>query len=343
MTIKILLIGNFAPPFEEENLHNISLLNRLEQDGHTCTVLNTSENPSHDRRFIDSKSVPGFVISLFNHCRGKDVVHFATKGYLRVGLLKLMASVFTGKLFGTKTVITFHSEFFSVLGQMRSPFGGTQTLNSTFYLVDKIIYNDQDTYDVASMYRKKPNFELVPSFIHLPDEMPSGPEQLVNKKSTVVFSNIIKDSFAFDILTEMLANHQVTSDTAIVISLSEKHSSKLRPLIEEAGRDLKDNIIYLDQDDIQTMLLAFSKAAIIIRPMSCDGETFFKEFSVSVKKIIRLNNKLYFPGGLVLVKEGKTARMCVDIINTMINSKAETIPGPEEEDPYMRLKHIYEE
>ncbi len=341
--MQILLIGNFAPPFEEENLHNISLLNKLKSDGHSCTVLNISKNPSFDSTFINTNSIPDFVIKLFTHCRDKDIVHFSTKGYLRVGLLKLMASIFAGKLFRAKTVITFHSEFFSVLGQMRSPFGGTQTLNTTFYLVDKIIYNDQDTYNVASMYRKKPNFELIPSFVHLPDEITSAPDRLANRKRAIVFSNIIKDSFAFEILTELLANHPVSSETAIVISLPENNTSETKHLILEAGKGLTEGIVFIEQNDIQSMLSVFSKAAVMIRPMSCDGETFFKEFSVSIKEIRRLNNDLYFPGGLVLVKEGNTARMCVNIINTMITSEAGEIPELHGEDPYIRITRIYKE
>ncbi len=54
--MKILLIGNFAPPYEEENLHNLSLFNRLTDDGHQCTVINISANPSAVEGFIDNIS-----------------------------------------------------------------------------------------------------------------------------------------------------------------------------------------------------------------------------------------------------------------------------------------------
>jgi hypothetical protein len=345
--MRILLIGNFAPPYEEENLHNLSLLNRLENDGHQCTVLNTSENPSGNPKFMDTKSVPGFAFKLLRHCRKKDVVHFMTKGYLRVGLLKLMASIFIGKLYRLKTVVTFHSELFSILGQMRSPFGGTQTLHTSLFLVDRIIYNDRDTYEVASMYRKKSNFELLPSFVHVPEKKEESPSKvqtkLQDKENVIMFTNVKYPSYVFNILMSLIHDNPFPPETGIVISFSEKPASKFHRIIEESGRKLSDNIIFIEPDDLESTLLAFSKADMIIRPLSCDGETFFERFSASAAKTFRKNNSIYFPGGLVFVKEGRTADMCVKIISTMLSAEPAGIPEVNSIDPYVRIKQIYQE
>ena len=345
--MRVLLIGNFAPPYEEENLHNLSLLNSLESDGHQCTVLNISVNPSDNKEIINTKSVPDFAFKLLHHCRKKDVVHFLTKGYLRVGLLKLMASIFMGKLFRLKTVITFHSELFSILGQMRSPFGGTQTLNTSFFLADKIIYNDRDTYDVASMYRKKSNFELVPSFVHVPQEKENTSSQVLKdlqeKEKVIMFTNVKYPSYVFNMLLSLTNNNPFPPEIGIVISFSEKPASKFHRIIEDTGGNLSDSLIFIEADDLQSTLLAFSKAEIIVRPLSCDGETFFERFSASAAKTLRSNGNIYFPGGLVFVKEGRTADMCLNVIDTMISTEAADIPELKTADPYTRIKQIYEE
>jgi len=345
--MQILLIGNFAPPYEEENLHNLSLLNRLENDGYHCTVLNISVNPANNDKIIDTKSVPDFALKLLHHCRKKDVIHFLTKGYLRVGLLKLMASIFAGKLFHLKTVITFHSELFSILGQMRSPFGGTQTLNTSFFLADKIIYNDKDTYDVALMYRKKSNFELLPSFVHVPQEKEQNSSQtkrkLHEKEKVIMFTNVKYPSYVFNILMSLIDNNPFPPETGIVISFSEKPASKFQHIIEEAGSKLSDSLIFIEPDDLDSTLLAFSKTQILVRPLSCDGETFFERFSASTAKTFKLNDNIYLPGGFVLVKEGKTADMCLNVINAILSSKPAGIPELKSADPYKRIKQIYEE
>ncbi len=345
--MRILLIGNFAPPYEEENLHNLSLFNRLENEGHPCTVLKIYGNPANNEKIINTKSVPDFARKLLSHAMKKDVVHFLTKGYLRVGLLKLMASIFIGKLFRIKTVVTFHSELFSILGQMRSPFGGTQTLNTSFFLVDKIIYNDRDTYEVASMYRKKSNFELVPSFVHVPDETPKNGssvlKKLQEKENVIIFSNVTYPSYVFNILMGLINANPLPPETGIVMSFSEKPVSKFHRIIEDTGGALSESFIFVEPDDLQATLLSYSKAEIIIRPLSCDGETFFERFSASVKKTFRSNGNIYFPGGLVFVKEGKTANMCVNIINTMLSTETAEIPELKTGDPYTRIKQIYEE
>jgi len=346
-TMRILLIGNFAPPYEEENLHNLSLLNRLEADGHQCTVLNISQNPANNEKIIDTKGMPDFARKLLHHCRKKDVVHFLTKGYLRVGLLKLMASIFVGKLFRLKTVITFHSELFSILGQMRSPFGGTQTLNTSFFLVDKIIYNDRDTYEVASMYRKKSNFELIPSFVHVPQEKQENSSKAIkklrDKEKVIMFTNVKYPSYVFNILMSLINNNPFPPETGIVISFSERPVSKFHRIIEDTGSKLSDSLIFIEPDDLSATLLAFSKTEIIIRPLSCDGETFFERFSASAAKAFRSNSNIYFPGGLVFIKEGRTADMCVNVINTMLSTEPAEIPELKTAEPYTRIKQIYKE
>ena len=343
--MKILLIGNFAPPYEEENLHNISLLYRLEKDGHKCTVINISEEPSGDKKFIEAKSFPAFMARVVRHSFNKDVVHFLTKGYLRVGLLKLMMSIFFGRLFRAKTIVTFHSELFSILGQMRSPFGGTQTLLTSFLIADKIIFTDKDTYEVAAVYRRKPNFELVPSFVHVPEEVMNNESlsltRLKSKEKVIIFSNVKYPSFIFDTVMDLVTAYHLPSDIGIVISLSEKPSAKYQHVIADSGRAVTESLIFVESNNIQAMLMAFSKADIIIRPLSCDGTTYFESFALSVKKLIRSEANIYFSGGLVLVKEGKISKMCVNIFNSMLSSKAVAVPELEAGDPYTRIMDFY--
>ncbi|HDH05140.1 MAG TPA: glycosyltransferase family 1 protein [Nitrospirae bacterium] len=345
--MRILLIGNFAPPYEEENLHNLSFLKKLEEDGHECSVINISENPSNEEKIVDAKSLPVFVLKLLRNCRKKDVVHFSTKGYLRLGLLKLMTSILVGKFFRIKSIITFHSELFSILGQMRSPFGGTQTLFTTFFFADKIIFADRDTYNVATMYMKKSNFELIPSFIYTPEDIKENEsltlKKLKDKEKVIVFANVKYPSFLFEILQELLTNYPLPSGAGIVISLSEKPAGKLQHAIEETGRGLADNLVFIAPDDIRSILTACSRADIILRPLSCEGATYFESFSVSVRKTMHSGNYIYFPGGLVFVREGKTAEMCVKIINTLLSAEPDTIPELKAEDSYKKIIKIYQE
>lgn len=343
--MKLLLIGNFAPPYEEENLHNLSLLGRLEGDGDECTVINISANRSTDKRFINAGSFIDFTLKLFRHCPGKDIIHFSTKGYLRLGLLKLMTSILFGKIFRLKTFITIHSELFSIQGQMRSPVGGRQTLFTSFTLADKIICADKDTYNVASMYMRKSNFVMVPSSVHIPEgiktEDNSVLKKIRNKEKVIVCTNVKYPSFLFEILNEIASGYPLPSDVCMVISLSDKSSAKIQHVLEETGKDLSDNLVFIDPDDLQTTLAAFARANIVIRPLSCDGTTFFEDFSVSVRKLQHANGDIYFPSGLIFVKEGETAEMCVCIINTMLCVESGPMPEFRAGDSYQKMRELY--
>jgi hypothetical protein len=344
--MRILLIGNFAPPFEEENLQNISLYNKLLEDGHECSVINISGNPSSDRRFIDTDGSIDYFSKLITHGRKKEVIHFSTKGYLRVGLLKLMLSIFVAKVYGARSIITFHSELFSILGQMRSPFGGTQTLFTSFFLADRIMFADKDTLDVAAMYKKKPNFELVPSFVYAPDKIINEESdisvRLKDKNKVIMFANPVHASFVSEILRELLTGLPLPPATGIVISLPEGSESSFRRETEEIASSLKSNLVFIKPDDVESTLAALSRADMIVRPLSCDGQTFFESFTLSARTISRSGSFIYFPAGTVLVKEGSAAGLCAKIFNTMLSEEPAPPDGFKTGGPCEEIIRIYQ-
>ncbi len=341
--MRILLIGNFAPPYEEESLNNICLLRRLHGEGHECMVINISGNPPREKEFIHSKGYIDFVLKLIRYAWKRDVIHFSTKGYLRLGLLKLMTSILVGRFFRARTVITIHSELFSIMGQMRSPVGGRQTLFTSFAFAHKIICADRDTYDVASIFKRRHNLVLIPSFICIPDETKVRESKLLNKlkdkKRVIVFSNLQYPSFLFEVLDNLL-NLSLSPDIGIIISISEKPSVKLQHVIEEKARRLSKNLIFVESDDILSSIEAYRKADLILRPLSCEGKTFFLSFTISIKKPVYIGEYIYFPNSLLFVKEGETANLCAHITNQLLAEKIEYMP--QLEDFYKRIKEIYE-
>ncbi|MBC8412733.1 MAG: glycosyltransferase [Nitrospira sp.] len=344
--MNILLIGNFAPPYEEENLYNFSLLRKLEEDGHTCSVINISETNARDKSFTNASQFFDFVMKLMKMARNKQVVHFNSKGYLRLGLMKLCMSVLIGKMFKAKTFVTIHAELFSIQGQMRSPVGGRQTLFTAFTNATRIISSDQDTYNTASMYMQKSNFDLIPSFLYAPKSLKGSPkaiEAMDKKDKLIIISNIGYPSLVYNILHELVTSYPLPENTGVVVSLADKPTAKLQHAIEEDGKDMLNNLIFIEPDDLETMLIAYSKADIVLRPLSCDGLTFFEEFALSVKKIQQAGEYVYFPSGLVFVKEGLAAELCVCIINTLLCVETGPAPEVEGESSYLKLKQLYEE
>lgn len=343
--MRILLIGNLASPYEEESLNNISLLKRLQSDGHECMAINISENPPGEKGFIHSKGYIDFVLKLIRHAWKMDVIHFSTKGYLRLGLLKLMTSILVGRFYGARTVITLHSELFSIMGQMRSPVGGRQTLFTSFAFAHKIICEDRDTYEVANIFKRKHNLVIVPSFICIPDEMKARESRLLNKlkdkKKVIVFSNLQYPSFLFDVMDNLL-NLSPDPDIGIIISISEKPSVKLQHVLEEKARRLSRNLIFVENDDILSSIEAHSRADLILRPLSCEGKAFFSGFTASIKRPIHTGEYIYFPNSILFIKEGEVANLCAHTIYQILMEKIDYFPRTEVEDFYRRIKEIYE-
>jgi len=342
--MKILLIGNFAPPYEEESLHNLSLFKRLTGEGHQCTVLNISANPSTVDGFLDNISYTAFIMKVLRHGFGKDAVHFLTKGYTRPGLMKMVTAIFLSRLMFVRPFITLHPELFSVFGQLRSKMGGQMLLHLSFSLSSSVICGDRHTYDVASIhYRSKNKFALIPSFVHIPHDITESEgamlKKLETRKKVVVLSNLRYPSFLFEIL-DTLMDKQLLSDIGIALTFSEKFSSKLEHVIREEGKDISDNITFIDFNDHRALSLLYAHADLIMRPLSCDGVTLFDCLAISARRPAASKEQITFPLSLSMIKEGEVFDTTSYLINDLLMRGEETLE-PEVEGLYQKIVDMY--
>ncbi|MBI4825938.1 MAG: glycosyltransferase [Nitrospirae bacterium] len=334
--MKILLIGNFAPPYEEESLHNLSLFNRLIAEGHECSAINISDNPSIEKGFIDNRNYVGFILKVLRYGFGKDAIHFLTKGYTRPGLMKMFTAIFLGRFMFSRTFITLHPELFSVFGQLRSKMGGQMLIHLSFSLSNRVICGDKHTYEVASIhYKSREKFAMIPSFIQIPSGMNSNEviqiEKLKARKKVILFSNLRFPSLSFDIL-DILLRKYLNAGTGIAVSFSEKFSSKLEHGIKDTGQRMSDNILFIDYSDHRMLSLAYASADMIIRPLSCDGKTLFDGIAVCVRKPETSAGQVFFPVSLSLVKEGDVSDTCSYLFNSFLmkDEAASSKPGADD-------------
>ncbi|MBI5056925.1 MAG: hypothetical protein HZB61_09965 [Nitrospirae bacterium] len=342
--MKTLFIGNFAPPYEEESLHNLTLLNHLQQEGHRCVVLNISENPSIEKEFVDIKNYSDFIMKLMRYGLNCNVIHFLTKGYTRPGLMKLVTAVAFGRMLFKRILITMHPELFSVFGQLRSKMGGQQLLNLSYSWADRIICGDKHTYDVAAThYKGKDKFEIMPSLVGVPEDLKENEvlilKKLQNKNKIIFFTNLRFPSLSFEVLNAFLLKY-FTDDIGIVVSFSEKFSSKLQHAILEIREHLNDNLIFIDPADTRLLSIAYAKSDLILRNLSCDGKPLFDDIAFCARRSVQSGNYVYFPISLTLVKEGDVSDLCAYVFNNILMERTEALPVGQE-DFYGKIKEIY--
>lgn len=342
--MRILLIGNFAPPYEEENLHNLSLLKKLQEEGNDCSVINISENPSKEKGFIDSKNYLDFIFKIIHYGWRKDVIHFLTKGYTRPGLMKLVTAIVIGRALFAKTFITLHSELFSIFGQLRSKMGGEQLLHLSFSLADRVICGDKHTYEVASLHHKrKDKFVIISAFIYVPKEIKEQERLALKKlqdKKVIVLSNVRYPSLLFEILDKLLTDY-LTADIGIAISFPERLSGKLEHVIKDTGKRLAENIVFIESTDIRLLSMAYARAGIMLRSLSCDGKALFDDIAVCIRRSRVAGDFIYFPESLSLIKEGEVSDLCAYLINNLLMEKAAAIPESTVGDTYAKIKEVY--
>jgi hypothetical protein len=347
--MRILLIGNFSSPYDEENLHNLTLLNRLSDEGHECTVLNIAElskdqvTELQDKRIVNIKNYPDFIIKFIRHGYRCKIIHFLTKGYTRPGLMKLVTSVVFGKFMFKKVIITLHPELFSIFGQLRSKLGGQQLLHLSFSMANKVICGETHTYEVASLhYSAKEKFEVIPSFISIPEETPEiigSLKKIEDRKKVIVFSGVKYPSYIFDVIINLLTKY-LEPDIGIVVSISEKKSQQLKNALEEVDYRFINNIVFVWPADREMLSIAYARADLVVRTLSCDGRPLFDNIALLIKKPLRSGDYLYFPTSLLFIKEGETAELCAYTINKILMEKTEKafITG---EDFYNKIISIY--
>ncbi|RJQ21233.1 MAG: glycosyltransferase family 1 protein [Nitrospiraceae bacterium] len=342
--MKILLIGNFAPPYEEESLHNLTLLHNFQREGNRCVAINLSENPSIEKGIMDIKGYFDFVIKLMRFGLKSDVVHFLTKAYTRPGLMKLVTAIVFGRLTFKKAIITLHSELFSVFGQLRSKMGGQQLLNLSFSSSNRVICGDRHTYEVAAThYKSKEKFAIVPAVIQIPDDLKENEtnvlKKLQGKKKVIFFSNLRYPSLLFEMLNILLSKY-LTPETEIVVSFSEKFSSKFRHAVEDVGKHLMDNLLFIDPADTRMLSISYARADLVLRNLSCDGKPLFDDIALCARRSSRSGKYVCFPLSLSLVKEGDVEDLCAYLFNNILMERTAGLP-PATEDFYEKIKEIY--
>ncbi|RJQ44211.1 MAG: hypothetical protein C4538_10700 [Nitrospiraceae bacterium] len=342
--MKILLIGNFAPPYEEENLHNLALLDQFQHEGFQCKAINISENPSVEKGITDINNYLDFCIKFVRYSLASNAVHFLTKGYTRPGLMKLVTTVVLGRLIFKKVFITLHSELFSLFGQLRSKMGGQQLLKISFSKANKVICCDRHTYDVASIhYKNKDKFEIMPTFFPINEELKENEavvfKKLQDRKKIIFFSNLRYPSLLFEILYVLLTKYSV-KDIGVIIAFSEKFSSKLIHAVEDVSRDLTDHLVFIDSADTGLISSAYAKSDIVLRNLSCDGKPLFDDIAFCIRKPVPSGNYINFPLSLCLIKEGAIADLCAYILNLIVIEH--NVPlSDAKEDILVRMRDIY--
>jgi len=348
--MRFLFIGNFIPPYEEESLHNLTLLHQLQQEGHTCNVINIEELSGEkaslakqNTGIVFVKSYTGFIFKVIRFGFNCNVIHFLTKGYTRPGLMKLWTAAFLGKIMLKKVIITIHPEMFSIFGQLRSKMGGQQLLHLSFSMAKKVICGDTHTHEIASLhYRDKNKFTTIPPFFFFPEDTETSKvtfSKIKDKKKNILFSGVKYPSLIFEVLNGLL-NNNFNPETGIVISISEQKAKQLQHVLEEAHSRSIDNIVFVWPSDVRMMSLAYARADLVIRTLSCDCKQLFNNISITVKKPKLSLNRIHFPDSLILIKEGQTVETISYTISKILTEITDKLPL-DEEDYYRKIKEIY--
>ena len=258
--------------------------------------------------------------------------------------MKLVTGVILGKLMRCRIIITLHAELFSVFGRLRSKLGGQQLLHISFSLADSIICGDRHTYEVAlSHHRIKDKFHMIPSIIGVPKDINEKElrplKSLEDKKKIIMFANLSYPSLLFDVLNVMLSEY-LDSDTGVVVCLINEKPQNLNKVVAETAGSLAGNIVFIEPDNERLLPIAYDRADIMLRTLSCESKILFKDIALSVKKPVRAGRDIYFPVSLTLIKEGDVTNICVNIMKLLME---ETIKQPVKpsEDFYSKIRQLY--
>ena len=347
--MRILLIGNFSPPYEEESLHNITLCKVLKEASYSFQTINIGEVSSEKHpQLIDVVFINNyinFVLKFLRLAAKSDVVHFLTKAYTRPGLMKLITAVFFSKLLGKRVLVTLHPELFAIFGQLRSKMGGQQLLHYSFSMADRIICGDKHTLEVASShYENNEKFTLLPTIILLhenkEDLFQGHFSVLKNYKKLIFFSGITSPSLIFNVVKEFI-NTYADNNVGILLSVNASNSDQTLHALEKLYEKRTDRIVIIPSDHIDMLSHAYSISCIVVRPLSCDCQPLFSDIALLMRWPRMSQTQLDFPKSLTFIKEGESSGHMAGLIWKSLSDLTEN-SMPTEDNVSKELKALYD-
>jgi glycogen(starch) synthase len=284
MSMKILLIGPYPPPYGGISVHIIQAHRELFQAGIACRVLNTNRPSRENAAGSRARHWLKFAVRLLRHVRGGWILHLHTNGHNTKSWLLVLACGLAGRL-GAALVLTLHSGmtpgYIEGLGRWRRRLARfTLSLYSQIVCVSPAIYES-----VASLGVRTVGLWVIPAYLKTDRQkapLRSGMLSWIIRHQPLVSTTLFfRPEYGFDLLVRAVARlrERYRSIGCLVMGSGEQRAAAEGMLLEA---DLQDSVLLLGDVDHDTCLALMSSSDLFLRTTLEDGD------SISVREALSL-------------------------------------------------------
>jgi glycogen synthase len=282
--MKILLVGNYPPPFGGISVH-VQLLNRmLLREGIDTRVLNIDPRAKSSRDYIKIRGYIGFIHQLVFMSCGR-IVHLHTNGHNTMSWLIALCCAWAGRILGRGSIFTIHSgmapEYINGGGPLRRLLIRLALAPQSLV----VCVNEQIRGALEGLGYKKSKTLLMPAFLFDPAEVAQLDEnrerELSRFRPLLSLVAFFRQEYGVELLIEALAEMRKNfPNVGCAIMGSGDGEKSLRQLAEERG--VADRLLWLGDLRHGECLGVIKRSDIFVRPTFADGD------SVSVREAVEL-------------------------------------------------------
>jgi glycosyltransferase involved in cell wall biosynthesis len=280
---RIFEVTSYPPPRAGWGIRVEFLKKRLEQEGHTCVVLNIGTS----RRIpsTEYETVLGgldFVRKVWRFSRRGFVVHAHANGDSPTGLMLALTAELLNLAAGKRCFLTFHAGAI----QRHFPRGKSRWLTPLFWLTftipRRIICNSDAVKACIAGYGVNPNkIVAIPAFSRqylefTPRVLPAHLEQFLQRYPTPVFTYVRMRPLFYPVtlIDGIAAVMRTKPDVGLVLCGGTGHSDPgVWPAVQDAiaRHGIGDRICLVDDLDHDAFLTALQRSALYLRTPITDG------------------------------------------------------------------------
>ncbi|WP_420641277.1 hypothetical protein [Candidatus Leptofilum sp.] len=296
--MKVVLVGEFSPPFDALTLYNLTLAEKHQAaDDQTEIVDMMVLNEAGGSHFM------AFLRQLFVAARGAERIHYLTHGYDRTSIFYLFFALLLGWLRGSAVDVTIHPELFAFFGPLRSHHVGKPLLRLCFRWAS-IIYCGNETVAETVVLLGGAEEKCVVQRPYLP-----WPETPLQQPELAAF---VESNPSLVLLFVSEESRFLRSEAVALVRRWYGLQSPSFVIIPEAGVNvheiagLQEEQYFVWQECCRAEITyLLSRASLVIRPLQCMGQSFVPDYAFMLERPRRVGDYFDTGLGLTIIRKGK--------------------------------------
>ena len=341
--MKVLLIGDYPPPYGGISVHVQQLALFLRQHGAECAVLDIEPGSAPKTGAIRVTGALGFLLALVRFSRSGFVSHIHTNGHNFKSWLAIAVTAWVGFFFGRRNIATLHSGLMPDYAA-GGGFGRKWMIRAALWPLGGVIaVNQKIERALLDLKVAPPRIFVLPAFALGPRAaaLPGWFDDYRERFSPLIASAVyLEKEYGTDLLVEACVTLRGRyPDLGCLIMGSGGEETAVRSRIQRAGG--ADFLFLLGNVPHDLCLSIMERSDLFVRPTLFDGD------AISVREALALgvptvaSDVGYRPPGTRLFKPGDLADL-IDQIDRALQEKR--TPASEEDGPenLTLIRSVYE-